>query len=153
LILVVRAEPAFAENQDLTLEELSKTKAAQEYISNQYSEALRDFKILEKKYPQNILIKRYIASLYDALHQEDKAVAKLDEILKVKSDDAITRQMLGDLYVRRGELDKAEEQFQIIHDKSGSTPSGVYAEKKLDEIRHLKRSASTVEGKQLAAQD
>lgn len=142
-----------AEDKDLSLEDLAQTDAAKKFIAQQYDESLGEFQKLEKEYPRNTLIKRYIASLYDVLRRWDKAIAKLQEILDIKEDDFISRQMLGDIYIKQTELDKAEEQFQIIAERSPNTPSGVYAKQKLEEIQHLESAAKTEAGKRMAGQD
>lgn len=142
-----------AQEKDLTLEDLAQTEAAKKYVSQQYDESLGEFQKLEKEYPRNALIKRYIASLYDALHQRDQAEDKLKEILDIEPNDFISRQMLGDIYIKQTQLDAAEQQFKIISEKSPDTPAGIYAKQKLGEIRNLKSAVVTEKGKRMAAED
>ena len=152
-LIVLVSSAAYAQDKDLSFEDLSKTDAAQKYIAHQYDESLAEFQKLEKEHPNNVLIKRYIASLLDTLRRTDEAASKLLEILNIKDDDVIARQMLGDIYMKQVDLDNAEQQFQILVEKSPGTPSGVYAQKKLEELRHLKSTAKTQTGQSLSAQD
>src|SRR3989338_409215 len=126
-----------AAEKELTLEDLSKTEAAQLYISKQYVQALEAFMTLEKGNPNNVIIKRYIAKLYDILRRRYRAISKLQEIISIKKDDFIARQMLGDLYMKEGEFLKALETYSYIAREDGSGEFRPYAQKRIEEMRAL----------------
>jgi tetratricopeptide (TPR) repeat protein len=143
---------AFAQD-NFTLEEIAKTDAAKYFVSKQYSQSLEEFKKLEKQHPENILIKRYIASLHDVMRNWDAAIAKLNEILTMKQDDLVARQMLGDIYTKQAELGKAEEQYRFIVNANPPPALGGYAQNRLQEIERIKQTPQTQSGKRMAAQD
>ena len=136
---------AAEDSKELTLEEISKTEAAQLYVSKQYEKAIEAFLKLEEEHPQNVLVKRYLASLYDSLRQWENAEQKLNAALALAPDDIVSHQMLGDILIKKGESEQAKEHFQAILNKAGETPSGKYAQRRLDEIEKLAQTAA-VEG-------
>ena len=121
--------------EEPTLEELAQTEAAQLYISKQYARALEKFEKMEEERPGSVLIKRYIAQLYDLMRRRDKAAEKLGEILKIKKDDHVARRMLGDVYMKEGELQKARSAFQYIVENAPAGQDRAYAEARLNEIQ------------------
>ncbi len=144
-----------ADTKDLSLEDIAKTDAARLFLERHYEESLKAFQALEAEYPQNILIKRYVASLLDTLHQIPQAVLKLQEVLSLSPDDLVARQMLGELYVKQAEFEKAAQEFQKIHDKDPKSRMGQYAELRLKSLEALQRSSSQVstEGERMAPKD
>jgi tetratricopeptide (TPR) repeat protein len=154
IFLLMSMPSSYAEEKELSLQDLAKTPAAQFFVKKQYPEALAAFQELEVLHPQNILIKRYIASLYDSMNQRAKAIQKLREGIALKPEDWISRQMLGDFYIKEGQLTEAETEFRAILEGSGAeSPNGKYAEKKLASLEKIQRTAQSVEGKQMAAQE
>lgn len=140
--------------EDLTLEELSKTEAAKFFVQKQYPESLEAFQKLEAEHPRNVLIKRYIASLYDSLQQRGQAIQTLRETVALDPEDWISRQMLGDLYIKEGKLDESEREFQKILQGTGAeSSSGKYAQQKLESIKKIRLAPKTEVGKQMAAQE
>lgn len=147
------APPAFSQEEDLTLEELSKTEAAKLYVTKQYLQSLEEFKKLEAEHPRSVVIKRYIASLYDALRRWDEAVTKLKEALAMDPNDFISRQLLGDIYIKQAELENARQEFETLVSKDKEGSFGKYGAKKLEEIKQLTSMPTTQEGSRLAVQD
>ena len=137
----------------LTLDEIARTDAAKYYIAKQYAKSLEEFQRLEAQYPKSVLIKRYIASLYDSLFRREEAIAKLKEALELKKDDWIARQLLGDIYMKQAELDLAQQNFEILLKQDPEGKMGQYAKKKIEEIKSLKQMPQTQEGKKMAVQD
>lgn len=141
-----------AAEKEITLEELAKTEAAKFFVRKQYSESLKAFLELENEYPENILIKRYIAALYDSLQQRDRAIQKLEEVITLAPEDWISRQMQGDLYLKQGKFDEAEKDYQEILKGSGEeSSSGKYAKQKIESIEKLRNAPKPESGKQMSA--
>lgn len=142
-----------AENEkELTLEELSKTEAARFFIAKQYPEALEAFQQLEKEQPRNLLIKRYIASLHNSMQNRELAIKKLNEALAIDPKDSLSRQLLGDIYIRQGQLERAEKEFRAM-ETSGDKASEKFATGKVKEIQKIRSAPRTQSGKQMAAQE
>jgi tetratricopeptide (TPR) repeat protein len=142
------------EKEELTLQDLSRTEAARFFIAKQYADALAAFQELEKQHPRNILIKRYIASLYDSLQNRELAIQKLEEVLEIDPEDWIARQFLGDIYVRQGNIKEAEKQYLAIQrGNKKDSANGKFAETKLKEIQKIRSAPKTEAGRQMAAQE
>lgn len=143
-----------AETPDLSLEDIAKTDAARFFLERQYEDSLKAFQVLEAEHPQNILIKRYVASLLDTLHQVPQAVLKLHEVLALAPEDLVARQMLGELFVKQAEFEKAAQEFRVILEKDPESRMGQYAKARLQSLEALERSAQISEaGGRMAAKD
>lgn len=146
--------PAFAADEEIPpLEEIAKTEAAKFYVAKQYRRALEEFKKLEVQYPRNIIIKRYIASLHDSLREFDEATRKLNEALAIRRDDVIARQLLGEIYLKQADLDRAAAEFKWILDNAPQTSTARSARKRMEEIERLKAAPAGEEGRRMAVQD
>lgn len=140
--------------QELSLEDIAKTEAAKLFIAKQYRKSLTAFEALETEHPQSVIIKRYIASLYDTLGERQKAVKKLEQALEINPEDMIARQMLGDVSIKIADFKRATEQFQYIKDKNPTGPLGQYAAAKLNSIQSIEvTTPKTVEGEKMSVQD
>lgn len=154
--LVISAPAIYAESKSSgpTVEELAKTPAAKAYISKRYQESLTEFQKLEEQYPFSVLIKRYIASLYDSLGDRGKAVEKLEEAVLFDNEDLVTHQMLGEFYIKQKRFSEAETEFQFIADdvkKDDNTAA--YAAKRIADLRKIQAMPQTLEGKRLGTQE
>jgi tetratricopeptide (TPR) repeat protein len=146
VVLLFPLCPLFAQesspSEELSVEEIAKTEAAKHYVSKNYAASLAEFEKLEAQYPVSILVKRYMASLHDSLRQWDQAERKLKQALAIQPDDLISRQMLGDLSIKRADLTGAAREFQYIRSHAPpKSPESKYAEKKLEEIQILRESS------------
>lgn len=147
--ITLAEEPPFL----LNIEGLSKTKAAQLFIHKKYRESLNEFKLLEMKHPKNLLIKRYIAALHDLLREWESATLKLLEILIENPDEMTARQMLAEVYVKKGSLSKAREQYQILIDKIPGTTAAISASYEIKKIDRMQAAPSSVKGERMAFED
>ncbi len=133
------------QKQELTVEEIAKTQAAKLYISRRYEDSLKEFEKLEAAYPLSLAVKRYIASLHDSLGRPQNAIAKLKEVIRFNENDFVARRMLGDIYIKHGDLDLAKMEFEWIAAHDGQSSAVQYAQKKMNQIRgaHLSEKAKS----------
>lgn len=124
-----------SEDDRPSIEELSKTKAAQLYFSKDYPEALAEFQKLEKEYPKHSIIQRYIAVLFNAMGRTEEAAAKLREIAAREPEDITARRKLGELYLKQQKIDEAVREFSWVLEKR---PGDAMARKKLTRAQELK---------------
>ncbi|MSR77842.1 MAG: tetratricopeptide repeat protein [Candidatus Omnitrophica bacterium] len=149
-------QPSFlrAAEEPISLEEISKTQAAKFFVEKKYQDSLHEFEKMEQQYPQSGIIKRYLASLYNALNQWEKAILKLEEAIQIKKDDLIARQMLGDIYVKQVNFEKAQEQFEMIQQQDDPKGRfGDYARKRLETIQQMTQAGASETGHRMSTQD
>lgn len=122
----------------LTVEELTQTKASQLFVTRQFAQALEEFRKLEKEYPKDIVVKRYIGACLDHLNRDEEAIAAFKAALKVDPNDLPSHQFLARIYLRTSDLDKAEEEFTFLvnNDKQGS----LAAKAQLETIKGLREA-------------
>ncbi len=138
--------------KDLTLEDVAKTNAARLFLERHYEESLQEFQALEAEHPSSAIIKRYIASLHSTLGDSNSAIQKLQEVVKMQSDDFVARQMLGDLYIKEADFTHASEQFGIIYATDPTSRVGKYAEMRLQTLKHAQEEADAQNGKRMSTQ-
>ncbi|MBI4358780.1 MAG: tetratricopeptide repeat protein, partial [Candidatus Omnitrophica bacterium] len=140
----------------LTAEELLRTEAGQFFVTRQFEEALKEFQKLEKEYPKDIIIKRYIGASLDHLKRDEEAIAAFEKVLKLNSDDLPSRQFLAKIYLRKGDLGKAEREFTFLveHDKTGAFGPAARAEvAKIKQLRLTQEKAVQIAGRKISPQD
>lgn len=117
-----------------------KTEAGQLFLTRRFEKALEAFRKLSEEYPKDIVIKRYMGASLDHLKRDDEAIAAFREVLVLNPEDLPSRQFLGKIYLRKGELDLAEKEYAYIveHDKQGTF--SLTAQSQLQTIRQLKES-------------
>lgn len=153
-LTVMPPSSAGENSREPTLEELAQTPAAEAYISKRYLESLKEFKRLEEQHPFNVLIKRYIASLYDSLGEREKAVEKLEEALLFDSEDLVTRQMLGEFYIKQKKFGEAETEFQYVADHAENAEKlRAHAVQRVSDLKKIQKMPLTLEGKRLGTQE
>lgn len=138
LILPLLAEEG--KKEFLTVEEIAKTKANQLFITRQFAQALEEFRKLEKEYPKDIVVKRYIGASLDHLNRDEEAIDAFKKVLKLEPKDLPSRQFLAKIYLRNGKLDKAEEEFTFI---VANDPRGTFAPQaraQLEVIKQLRQA-------------
>ena len=141
---------AFAEeDKDLSLEDIAKTEAAKLYISRQYQKSLEAFQVLETEHPKNVIIKRYVASLFETLRQFDQAETKLREAITLNDSDFVSHQMLGEIYIKEAKFDLAKQEFSLIKEKTPESNLGKYADQKISLIDSMLAAQSTAGRKQM----
>jgi len=143
----------YSAGDDLALEEIAKTAAARLFVSKKYQESLFAFQQLEQEHPGNLIIKRYIASLYDTLRQWDRAVQKLQEVIRLNNDDLKARMMLGDIFVKQAKFSSAKQEFNAVIRLTPDDNVREKAKNKREEIDNLEAAGMSVQGKRMAVQD
>jgi len=147
---------AQGKKETLTVEELVKTRANQLFVTRKFAEALEEFKKLEREHPKDFVIKRFIGACYDHLRRDDEAIDTFKKILKQNPDDLPSRQFLAKIYLRRGELEKAEGEFTLIVEKDRSMTFAPAARSQLEAIKRLKETkekAAEAPGRQMSPDD
>lgn len=140
------------------MEDLAKTEASRLFVTRRFAEALDEFKKLSRQYPKDIVVKRYIGACLDYLRRDEEALAAFSEVLSMNQGDLPSRQFLGKIYLRRGDLDQAEEHFSFIVSNDRQGTFAPFAQRQLTTIRNLKEAAkraaqAPAAGRQLSVQD
>lgn len=157
LSLLTPALPAQAEKKEtLTVEELVKTQANQLFVTRKFAEALEEFKKLEREYPKDLVIKRYVGACLDHLRRDEEAIEAFKKVLKQNPNDLPSRQFLAKIHLRSGELDRAEEHLTFIVNNDRTLTFAPAARAQLESIKNLKETkekAREAPGRQLGPDD
>ncbi len=82
----------------------------------QYSEAITMLLALNEQHPGNADILNYLGYAHRQLDQDDAAMDYYMQALAVKPNHKGANEYLGELYLKLGELEKAEEQLAKLDD-------------------------------------
>ncbi len=134
------------EKESLSADELLKSKAGQLFITRQYEPALTEFQILSAQYPKDLAIRRYIGACLFQLKRDDQAIEAFQKILEMDSYDFPSRQFLAKIYLKEGDIEKAEAEFNFIVQNDQAGTFVTFAKSQLEVIRRLKESAKSVTG-------
>jgi tetratricopeptide (TPR) repeat protein len=122
----------------MSTRELVKSKAAKLFVTRNFSGALKAFQQLEKKYPEDIAIKRYIGASLFHLKQNDEAAREFNNILTKHPTDLPSRDFLAKIYLRQGDLDLATTHFSYIAKHDTSNKYSAFAKAQLASIQKIK---------------
>lgn len=139
----------------LTVEELTQTKASRLFVTRRFAEALEEFKQLERQYPKDIVIKRYMGACLDHLRRDGEAIDAFKKVLRLNAKDLPSRQYLAKIYLRLGELSKAEEEFAFIVNNDPQqtfAPAAAGQLAAIKQLREAQEKAVGVKGRQIDPQ-
>lgn len=135
---------AHAREENLTTEELLKTEASRLFLVRQFDKALKEFQKLERQYPKDTVIKRYIGACLVHLGRDDEAITQFQKVIQLNPNDFPSRQLLSQVYLKKGQVNLAEQQikFLVENDKSGVFADPARAQ--LENIKQLQKTESKV---------
>ena len=126
----------------LGAQDVIKTKAVEFFILRKYQEALEEFRVMEAKHPESLLIRRYIGVCLSELRQDDEASIVFQEILRLAPKDLPTLKFLAKMHLRRAEILKAKARFQEIVDADSSGRFSIYAKSQLERLEAIESATS-----------
>jgi len=96
-----------------------KTTAAHYFKAKQYKKALKAFNKLEKKYPKNVLVKRYKGLTLARLGHPEDGMAVLKEALKIAPDNVSTHRFMAQVFIYQKKYKEAKKELEYVirHDK------------------------------------
>ena len=105
----------------MSVNDLTKSEAAQAFKDGNFEKALKEFQFLAKLYPRDITIRRYIGICYDRLGKYNDAVKAFNDALMLFPYHVPTHFYKGLTFIRMGETQKGlnELKFVIEADKEG----------------------------------
>lgn len=98
----------------ISIEELSKSKAAILFQLGDYEQALEEFKKMSEEYPQDSLPKRYIGMTLTLLGRLDEAVTALQEAVQLDPQNPANHYFLARTYHEQGAREKAEQELNEV---------------------------------------
>jgi len=123
-----RAKTQLESGQKITPQEFLKTRAAQAFMNAKYEEALEELSMLESRYPQDILLKRYQGLALDRLAQYDKAVSTYREGLKIAPHNIPLHYYLAQALLHKRDLNEAAREFKYVIQRDESNTYRVRAQ-------------------------
>lgn len=124
--------------QTLNAEEIIKTQAGKLFIKKKYAKALEEFKTLAQQYPASTAIKRYVGICLFRLNRDEEAIAVFDEAIRINQKDLASHKYLGAIYLRRGDLDKAGQEFTFLKTQDKKGKFGSFGGEQLAAIGRMK---------------
>ncbi len=116
------AEEVFRK-RDITLEELEQSSAAKLFQLGGYDRALKEFEKLQKEYPDDLLIKRYIGMTLTLLGRLDDAADVLKAVVKRDPHNPAGYYFLARVYHEQG---RSKEAADALHEVIRLDPEGFY---------------------------
>lgn len=112
---VYQMAPLFAqEEKEMTLEELTQSRAAQLFQLGEYDDALIEFQNLGQQYPKDSLPKRYIGMTLTLLGRLDESVVELQEAVQLDPQNPAGHYFLARAYHEQGARDKAKYELEEV---------------------------------------
>lgn len=122
VLLFTLARPAFSEETQISSREFLNTKAAKHFIDQKYSQALKELRVLEEKYPNDLLIKRYIGITLDRLGRYDEALKMYRTTLEKSPGNIPIHYAMAETLLRQKNFEGAREELDYVirHDETGA---------------------------------
>lgn len=100
--------------RQIPAEEFLRSNAAQYFKTGQYHRALEELRTLEKEYPEDPLIQRYLGIVLDKIGRYDDAIATLDAALQKSPDNLALRYSKAQALVHKGNLNEAAKELEYV---------------------------------------
>lgn len=117
-------------------QEFLKTKAAQYFMSGQYQKALEELHNLEKMYPEDLLIARYVGITQDKLKRYDEALLTFQATLKIAPDNIPLHYSMAQTLLHKKDFEGAKGEFQYVADRD---ETGAYRSRAVREVEGVQR--------------
>lgn len=95
-------------------EEFLDSAPAQAFREERFADALTGFEALLERYPDDVLILRYIGLSHDRLDQNSEAIAVYERVLALAPDDVATTYFLGAVLFEIGAYERAGDVFHRV---------------------------------------
>lgn len=108
--------PAYAEEErkEISIEELTESRAAELFRQENYEEALKEFEELGRQFPEDPLPPRYVGMILALLGRLDEAVAIFQKALEKSPDNSALRYFLAITYHEQGADRKAQRELEEV---------------------------------------
>lgn len=131
-------EQALAEVRHISAIRFLESRAIKLFLAGKFEEALQEFEKLEKEYPQDPLITRYMGICYYRLEKYEEALAQFEKGLTIDPYNIAMHYFKGYTHYRMAQFDQAELELNYV---ATYDVSDKYSEKAGNLLKKLKEPA------------
>lgn len=131
----------------ITPQQFIQTDAAKAFMNAKYDQALEGLRDLEKKYPNDVLIKRYRGLTLDRMKRFDDAVKAYEAGLQIAPESISLHYFLAQSYLHKKDLEAAKREFSFVVQKDTTKTYQIKAQQELIAVQTLQALLKQLEPK------